>query len=111
MTIYSKGFDAISTNAGATIVSLSATPEETKKVIAVCIMEAADNAIKINIMLERDTIAEDIPLETFADLAPPMHILLDCDVPVGQVLSVIITPQIAGSQGTVTGWIEYEIAA
>lgn len=109
MVIYTEGFDHASTDAGYTLIEVTSTEEETKKVKKIVNSCLTTNAVLIGVSLEREDIAKDVPWETMICRPPHREINLDIDIPVGQTLKVIAKPQVAGSQGTVVGWIEYEI--
>lgn len=109
MTIYREGFDHASTDDGHVLVDLTSTEEETKKAIKVVITNVDTQPVLLDVKLEREDIATEIPLETVISRTPSRELDLDIDIPIGQKLEVIAKPQVAGSQGTVVGWIEYEI--
>lgn len=110
MTVYNKGIDnVVSTDAGATAFEITSTEEEKKKVRRIVITDIATQAIAIDITLEREKIVDNLPLEVVADLMPERVIELDVEIPVGQTLKGILTPQTAGSQGYMDAWVEYEI--
>lgn len=109
MPTYTEGFDHASTDAGYELLAISSTEEEPKKVRKIVNSCLATNAVIMSVTLEREDIAKDVPWEVMICRPPHREIMLDIDIPVGQTLKVIAKPQIAGSQGTVTGWAEYEI--
>lgn len=109
-TVYTKGINgAASTNAGAEAVTLTSTEEEKKKALRLVYWDVGSNAMLANIWVERERLAENIPLEVLADAMPERVVEIDHEIPVGETLKVILTPQVAGSQGTLDGALEYEI--
>jgi len=110
MIAYSKGIAATSTNIGAEAFSITSTEEEKKTVKYIEYTDIGEQAILISVWLEREKIVDAIPLEVVADLMPVRRIPLDVEIPVGEELTAKITPQIAGSQGTMDGAVYYNIA-
>jgi len=110
MVIYNKGLSRDnSTDEGKTIFTLTSKEEEKYKVRRIVITDIVSNKIIMEVWIERDRICEDIPLEVASDLAPERVIDLDAEIPVGHTFSIKIKPQSSGSQGSVRGWVEYEI--
>jgi len=110
MAIYNKGLSREnSTNDGKQIFSLTSKEEEKYKVRRIVITDVEDNPLIMEIWVERDRIGENIPLEVANDLAPERVIDVDVDIPVGHTFSIKIKPQNSGNQGSVRGWVEYEI--
>ena len=110
MTIYNMGMDnVVSTDAGAEAFAITSTEEEKKKVRRIVITDITTQPIAITVTLEREKICDNIPLEAVADLMPERIIELDIEIPVGQTLKGVITPQTAATQGYIDGWVEYEI--
>ena len=109
MVTYTEGFDHASTDTGYTLITITSTEEEKKKVRAVVIAIIAAQSVLLGVTLEREDISKDIPFETLIHRTPFAKIPINLEIPVGQTLKVIAKPQVAGSQGTVTGWVEYEI--
>lgn len=109
MTIFTEGFDHDSTDVGYTLIEITSTEEEPKTVSKVINSCLTTNAVSIDVTLEREDIAKNVPWETMICRPPHREINLDIAIPVGQTLKVIAKPQIAGSQGTVVGWVEYKI--
>jgi hypothetical protein len=111
MTIYNKGINGImSTNEGREIFSFMSTEEEPKRVLRLVITKITGNPVILNIRLEREFIAEEIPLVPVAGSDLERILELDVSLPVGMDLKGVITPRVMGSQGVVDGWVEYEIA-
>jgi len=109
MVVYSKGIAVTSTNAGATAFEITSTEEEKKKAIELEYTDIGTNAVLLTVWLEREKIIDAVPLEVVADLMPVRKILLDVDIPVGETLIGKLTPQVAGSQGTMDGLVYYNI--
>jgi len=110
MVIYNKGLSTEqSTDEGKEIFSLTSKGEEKYKVRRIVITDVETNPLIIEIWIERDRIGENIPLEVASDIAPERIIDLDADIPVGHTFSIKIKPQTSGNQGSVRGWVEYEI--
>ncbi len=110
MVIYNKGLSRDnSTNEGKEIFSLTSKEEEKYKVRRIVITDVNTNPLIMEIWVERDRIGENIPLEVASDLSPERVIDLDVEIPVGYTFSVKIKPQNSGNQGSVRGWVEYEI--
>ena len=110
MVIYNKGLSRDdSTDDGKTIFTLTSKEEEKKRVRRIVITDVKTNPLLMEIWVERDRIGEDIPLETISGATPERIIDIDAEIPVGYTFSVIIKPQTSGSQGSVRGWVEYEI--
>ena len=108
--IYNKGLSREnSTNEGKEIFSLTSKEEEKYKVRRIVITDVKDNPLIMEIWIERDRIGENIPLEVVADATPERVIDVDAEIPVGYTFSIKIKPQNSGSQGSVRGWVEYEI--
>jgi len=108
--IYNKGLTREnSINEGKEIFSLTSKEEEKYKVRRIVITDVKDNPLIMEIWIERDRIGENIPLEVVADATPERVIDVDAEIPVGYTFSIKIKPQNSGSQGSVRGWVEYEI--
>ena len=108
--IYNKGLSQEnSTDEGKEIFSLTSKEEEKYKVRRILITDIKNNPLIMEIWVERDRIGENIPLEPAGDLAPERVIDIDAEIPVGHTFSVKIKPQSSGNQGSVRGWVEYEI--
>ena len=108
--IYNKGLSREnSTNEGKKIFSLISKPEEKVKVRRVVITDVLSNPLIMEIWVERDRIGEAIPLEVISDAMPERIIDVDAEIPEGHEFSVVIKPQTSGNQGSVRGWVEYEI--
>ena len=108
--IYNKGLSREnSTNEGKKIFSLISKPEEKVKVRRIVITDVLSNPLIMEIWVERDRIGEAIPLEVISDATPERIIDVDAEIPEGYEFSVIIKPQTSGNQGSVRGWVEYEI--
>ena len=108
--IYNKGLSREnSTNEGKKIFSLISKPEEKVKVRRIVITDVVSNPLIMEVWIERDRIGEAIPLEVISDATPERVIDVDAEIPEGYEFSVIIKPQTSGSQGSVRGWVEYEI--
>ena len=108
--IYNKGLSREnSTNEGKEIFSLTSKEEEKYKVRRIVITDVEDNPLIMEIWVERDRIGENIPLEVAADIAPERVIDIDAEIPVGYTFSIRIKPQSSGNQGSVRGWVEYEV--
>jgi len=110
MVIYNKGLSRDnSTDEGKKIFTLTSKPEEKYKVRRIVITDVVSNPILIELWIERDRIGEAIPLEVIADATPERIIDVDAEIPEGYEFSVVIKPQTSGNQGSVRGWVEYEI--
>jgi len=110
MVIYNKGLSRDnSTNDGKTIFTLTSKEEEKYKVRRIVITDVVTNSLVMEVWIERDRIGENIPLEIIADATPERIIDIDAEIPVGYTFKVIIKPQSSGNQGSVRGWVEYEI--
>ena len=110
MVIYNKGLNTDnSTDAGKEIFSLTSKAEEKYKVRRVVITDVVSNPLYMELWIERDRIGESIPLEVISDATPERIIDVDAEIPVGYTFSIKIKPQNSGNQGSVRGWVEYEI--
>jgi len=110
MVIYNKGLSRDnSTDEGKEIFSLTSKEEEKYKVRRIVITDIVTNPLLMEVWVERDRIGEDIHLEVAADIAPERVIDIDMEIPVGYTFSIKIKPQNSGNQGSVRGWVEYEI--
>ena len=110
MVIYNKGLGREnSSDEGKTIFSLTSKEEEKYKVRRIVITDVNSNPLIMEVWVERDRIGENIPLEVANDLAPERVIDIDAEIPVGHTFSIKIKPQNSGNQGSVRGWVEYEI--
>ena len=110
MVIYNKGLSTDnSTNEGKKIFSLISKPEEKIKVRRVVITDVLSNPLIIELWIERDRIGEAIPFEVISNATPERIIDVDAEIPEGHEFSVVIKPQTSGNQGSVRGWVEYEI--
>ena len=110
MVIYNKGLSReSSTDEGKKIFSLTSTAEEKIKVRRILIADVLSNSVYIDIWIGRDRIGENIPFEPILDATPERVIDIDAEIPEGVEFSIIIKPQYSGSQGSVRGWVEYEI--
>jgi len=110
MTIYTKGFYASSTDEGRVIFSLASTGEEPKKILRVIYTNALTNDVILNIKLEREAITENVYIPVIANALPERVIQLDLAIPVGETVTGILLPRVSGVQGTLVGFVEYEIA-
>jgi len=110
MVIYNKGLSMEnSTNEGKKIFSLTSKVEEKYKVRRIVITDVVSNPVLMELWIERDRIGEAIPLEVISDATPERIIDVDAEIPEGHEFSVIIKPESSGNQGSVRGWVEYEI--
>ena len=110
MVIYNKGLSRDnSTNEGRKIFSLTSKVEEKYKVRRIVITDVVSNPLLMEVWIERDRIGEAIPLEVIADATPERIIDIDAEIPEGHEFSIVIKPQTSGNQGSVRGWVEYEI--
>ena len=110
MVIYNKGLRTdSSTDAGKEIFSLTSKAEEKYKVRRVVITDVVSNPLYMELWIERDRIGESIPLEVISGATPERIIDVDVEIPVGYTFSIKIKPQNSGNQGSVRGWVEYEI--
>ena len=107
--IYSKGISGLSTNEGLVLAEITSTEEEKKSVEKIQYWDIVTQNVFVSAYLERETIMEDIPLQTIDDLMPAREILLGVDIPVGQTLKIVLTPQVTGTQGTLHGLVYYTI--
>jgi len=110
MVIYNKGLSRDnSTDEGKEIFSLTSKEEEKYKVRRIIITDVVTNPLILEVWVERDRISDNIPLEVVADATPERVIDVDVEIPVGYTFSIKIKPQNSGNQGSVRGWVEYEI--
>jgi len=110
MVIYNKGLRTdSSTDEGKEIFSLTSKEEEKYRVRRIVITDVYTNPLFMEIWVERDRIGENIPLEVASDIAPERVIDIDTEIPIGHTFSIKIKSQNSGSQGSVRGWVEYEI--
>jgi len=110
MVIYNKGLSRDnSIDEGKEIFSLTSKEEEKYKVRRIVITDVQTNPLIMEIWVERDRIGENIPLEVVADAMPERVIDVDVEIPLGYTFSIKIKPQTSGNQGSVRGWVEYEI--
>lgn len=108
MPEYIKGFNH--TNSGdteETVLTLTSTAEEPKKIIKVVIASETNNGI-MKFYIEREAIGEDIPTGSLStnQLAelPVGH-----DLPVGQEFKLTLKNKTAGTNATIVGYVIYEI--
>ncbi len=112
MVIYNKGLSTESSTAeGKEIFSLTSKEEEKYKVRRVIITDVVNNNVLLDIWLEREKIADNIPLFTINDATPERVVDVDVEIPVGYTFSIKIKDRASGSHGYVVGWVEYEIVA
>ena len=110
MVIYNKGLGTDnSTDAGKEIFSLTSKAEEKYKVRRVIITDVFTNSLLMELWIERDRIGESIPLQQIGNATPERIIDVDAEIPVGYTFSIRIKPLNSGNQGSVRGWVEYEI--
>jgi len=110
MVIYNKGLSTdMSTDEGRKIFSLTSKVEEKYKVRRIVITDVLSHSVFMELWIERDRIGEAIPLTVISDATPERIIDVDAEIPEGHEFSVIIKPQYSGNQGSVIGWVEYEI--
>ena len=108
--IYNKGLSREnSTNEGKKIFSLISKPEEKVKVRRIVITDVLSNPLIMELWIEQERIGEAIPLEVISDATPERIIDVDAEIPEGYEFSVVIKPQTSGNQGSVRGWVEYEL--
>ena len=112
MVIYNRGINGkASSDDGNIVLQITSTEEEKKKVRRLIITDVNTNPIVLEVWLEREKICDDIPLEVANDIMPERVIDLDVEIPVGQTLKFVLKSQTSGNQGTLDGWVEYEIIA
>jgi len=75
----------------------------------IIITDVMGNSLIMELWIERDRIGEAIPLEVISDATPERIIDVDAEIPEGHEFSVVIKPQTSGNQGSVRGWVEYEL--
>ena len=109
MTKLTEGFITTSTASGAEVFSLTSTEEETKHANLIHVQEVLTHKTLLTVWLEREKIADAIPLEEIATVSRGIDIPLDVDIPVGQTLKGVLTDEVAASHGIVSGWLEYEL--
>jgi len=111
MTIYTKGIKVTTVDAGVEMFSLTSTEEEKKKALRIVYCLAETYEAVMNVHLEREKIAENIPIELLAITAPERVIEIDVEIPVGETLTGTLTPETATEQQVFHGFLEYEILA
>ena len=110
MVIYNKGLSLVnSTDEGKEIFSLISKEEEKYRVRRILITDVWNYSLYMEIWVEREKICDALPLTATTGIMPERVIDIDVEIPVGHRFSVIIKPQTPGSQGCVSGWVEYEI--
>lgn len=109
MTKFTKGINVTSIDAGATAFEITSTEEEKKKAVKLHVTAAITQRTTLTTWLEREKVSDDIPIEILGLISQGYDIPLDIDIPVGQTLKGILTPQVAATHGLLHGWIEYEI--
>ncbi len=104
-----KGIYAASVDNGVVCATLSSTSEEPKTAVSLNISDVDSNPVVLTVYLEREKIVDSLHLNVAADLAPVRSLVLNRTIPAGQTLTVVCEPYTAGSQGTLTAWLEYSI--
>ena len=108
MPFYYKGFDH--TNASddeETVVKLTSTAEEKKKIVAVGIVYDSNDGI-LKAYVEREAIVEDLPTGDITE-KQLTEIPVGIDLPEGQTFKVTLKNKVAGTNATIRGYIKYEI--
>lgn len=111
MTIYTKGIKVTTVDAGVSMFTLTSTEEEKKKALRIVYCLAETYEATLDVLLEREKIVENVPIELLAITAPERVIELNVEIPVGQTLEGILTPETATEQQPFHGFVEYEIIA
>lgn len=109
MTVYSKGVQTTSTDAGATAFELTSTEEEKKKALRLEVWQMIAHGAYLTVWLEREKIVDAVPIEEFNDIAPPLVIPLDVEIPVGETLKAELVTETSGSDGVMWGALYYNI--
>lgn len=109
MTVYSQGFKTLSDGDGATAFELTSTEEEKKTALRLEIWQIHAHAAYLTIWLEREKIVDNVPLEQFNDIAPPLVIPLEVKVPVGETLKAELVTIVGSDDATVWGALYYNI--
>lgn len=109
MVTYVKGFKNASVDVEVTLVDLTSTEEEKKRLLSVYIQKIVTEELYLNVELEREAIVEDLVMEIDGYAEPAWKIPIDTEIPVGQTVKVLGKSTLSGTPGAVTGYIEYEI--
>lgn len=112
MVKYEKGFDHTNTtDVEETIVMLSSTEEEPKRITKIMIVDEPDQDGFLIGYLEREKIMDYCPLfvETFGGIRRDYPIELD--IPVGQTFVLKGINKVAATNFSASGFVEYEIIA
>lgn len=110
MIAYSLGIAATSTDEGVTAFEITSTEEEKKTVSYLEYTDVTLEPIILTVWLEREKIADALPIEEVTLAMPPRRIELNIEVPVGETLVGKLTPQVAATHGRMDGWVYYTIA-
>ncbi|MHC1567523.1 MAG: hypothetical protein ACXQTD_07425 [Candidatus Syntropharchaeia archaeon] len=112
MTKYYKGFDHTnSSDNEESVVTLTSTDEEPKRIRAVVITQRLSNDTLLIGYLEREKIIEDVRIEASPVGNDPFRFAVDLSIPVGETFTLKLQNQSAGSNGGVVGYLEYEITS
>ena len=109
MTVYSQGILITSTDAGATAFELTSTEEEKKTADKIEITQVTGNGVYLTVWLEREKIVDNLPMEAFEDIAPPIVIPLEVAVPIGETLKAELVSETGSAHGVVWGALYYKI--
>jgi len=108
MPFFYKGFAHANTSDDEeTVVSITSTEEEKKRIDALLIMKDVNNGI-LTTYLEREKIIEDFRTGVITE-SNALILELDLDVPVGQTLKITLKNVVLGTNAEIYGAVKYEL--
>jgi len=108
---YYKGFEHTnSTDEEETIVTLTSTEVQKKTLKQVVITHRLSNDTLLTAYIEREKVIDNIRIEASPFNDKPYVFDSDIEIPPGEMFTLTLKNQSAGSNGGVIGYLEYEIA-
>jgi len=108
---YYKGFEHTnSTDEEETIVTLTSTEVQKKTLKRVVITHRLSNDTLLTAYIEREKVIDNIRIEASPFNDKPYVFDSDIEIPPGEMFTLTLKNQSAGSNGGVIGYLEYEIA-
>ena len=108
---YYKGFEHTnSTDDEETIVTLTSTEVQKKTLKRVVITHRLSNDTLLTAYIEREKVIDNIRIEASPFNDKPYVFDSDIEIPPGEMFTLTLKNQSAGSNGGVLGYLEYEIA-
>jgi len=108
---YYKGFEHTnSTDDEETIVTLTSTEVQKKTLKRVVITHRLSNDTLLTAYIEREKVIDNVRIEASPFNDKPYVFDNDIEIPPGEMFTLTLKNQSAGSNGGVIGYLEYEIA-